>query len=249
MAELSKHLALVTGSSRGIGRSIALSLARAGARVVVNYLENEKAAEQVVTEINRLGSQAMAVRGDVSQKEEVEAMISRVHRVLGAVDILVNNAGTGDPDYQGVVSVKEEWWDKIQAVNLKGTFLLCQAVLPDMLDRKWGRVINISSTSGITGGTSGVHYAAAKGGVIAFSKALAKELAPLGVTVNVVAPSKIDTDLFRLVTPPDKEQEVIKQIPVGRLGTPQDVAEAVLFFAREEASFITGQTLVVSGGY
>ncbi|MDK2897752.1 MAG: 3-oxoacyl-[acyl-carrier protein] reductase [Candidatus Atribacteria bacterium] len=249
MAGLSKHLALVTGGSRGIGRSIALSLARAGARVAVNYLANEKAAEQVVAEINHLGSQAVAVRGDVSQKEEVAEMVEQIHRILGAIDILVNNAGIGDPYYQDVVSVKEELWDKIQAVNLKGTFLVCQSVLPDMLSKKWGRIVNISSTSGITGGTSGVHYAAAKGGVIAFSKALAQELAPAGITVNVVAPSKIDTDLFHLVTPPGKEEEVIKKIPVGRLGTPQDVAEAVLFFAREEASFVTGQTLVVSGGY
>lgn len=249
MGKLSFHTALVTGGSRGIGRAIALSLARAGARVAVNYLQNEEAAQEVVEEIESSGSMAIKVKGDVSQKKEVEKMIEQVQQKLGIIDILVNNAGIGDLYYSSALSIEEETWDKILAVNLRGTFLVSQAVLPDMINKKWGRIINISSTSGITGGTSGAHYAAAKGGVIALSKALSQEFAPCGITVNVVAPSKIDTDLLRSVTPPGKEKEVIKKIPVGRLGTPQDVAEAVLFFSREEASFITGQVLVVSGGY
>ena len=247
MGKLSFHTALVTGGSRGIGRAIALSLARAGARVAVNYLQNEEAAQEVVEEIESSGSMAIKVKGDVSQKKEVEKMIEQIHQKLGMIDILVNNAGIGDLYYSSALSIVEETWDKILAVNLRGTFLVSQAVLPDMINKKWGRIINISSTSGITGGTSGAHYAAAKGGVIALSKALSQEFAPYGITVNVVAPSKIDTDLLRSVTPPGKEKEVIKKIPVGRLGTPQDVAEAVLFFSREEASFITGQFLVVSG--
>ena len=249
MGKLSFHTALVTGGSRGIGRAIALSLAQAGAQVAVNYLQKEEAAQEVVKEIESWGSKAIKVKGDVSQKKEVEKMIEQIHQELGPIDILVNNAGIGDPSYSSALSVEEETWDKILAVNLRGVFLVSQAVLPDMISKKWGRIINISSTSGITGGTSGVHYAAAKGGVIALSKALSQEFAPYGITVNVVAPSKIDTDLLRSVTPPGKEKEVIKKIPVGRLGSPQDVAEAVLFFSREEASFITGQVLVVAGGY
>ncbi|MBP9015259.1 MAG: 3-oxoacyl-ACP reductase FabG [Candidatus Atribacteria bacterium] len=249
MGKLSFHTALVTGGSRGIGRAIALSLAQSGAQVAVNYLQKEEAAQEVVKEIESWGSKAIKVKGDVSQKKEVEKMIEQIHQELGPIDILVNNAGIGDPSYSSALSVEEETWDKILAVNLRGVFLVSQAVLPDMISKKWGRIINISSTSGITGGTSGVHYAAAKGGVIALSKALSQEFAPYGITVNVVAPSKIDTDLLRSVTPPGKEKEVIKKIPVGRLGSPQDVAEAVLFFSREEASFITGQVLVVSGGY
>jgi len=134
-------------------------------------------------------------------------------------------------------------------VNLKGVFLCCSAALPSMISNKWGRIINISSTSGISGGTSGIHYAATKGGVIALSKALAMEVARFGITVNVVAPSKIDTDMFRLMNPGVRREQTIQKIPVGRLGRPEDIAEAVAYFAVEEAAYTTAQVLVVSGGY
>ena len=148
-------------------------------RVAVNYLQNEEAAQEVVEEIESSGSMAIKVKGDVSQKKEVEKMIEQIHQKLGMIDILVNNAGIGDLYYSSALSIEEETWDKILAVNLRGTFLVSQAVLPDMINKKWGRIINISSTSGITGGTSGAHYAAAKGGVIALSKALSQNLLPM----------------------------------------------------------------------
>ena len=171
-------------------------MASGGGRVAgEHYLQNEEAAQEMVEEIESSVCYAIKVKGDVSQKKEVEKMIEQVQQKLGIIDILVNNAGIGDPYYSSALSIEEETWDKILAVNLRGTFLVSQAVLPDMINKKWGRIINISSTSGITGGTSGAHYAAAKGGVIALSKALSQEFAPYGITVNVVAPSKIDTDL------------------------------------------------------
>lgn len=176
-------------------------------------------------------------------------MVEAVSDRLGPVDILINNAAMTDYEYRSAWEVAEEIWDRICAVNLKGTFLCCRAVMPLMLEKGWGRVVNISSTSGINGGTSGIHYAASKGGVIALSKALAREVAHLGVTVNVVAPSKVDTDMFRMAAPGARREETIAKIPVGRLGLPEDIAEAVAYFTGEEASYTTGQVLVVSGGY
>jgi 3-oxoacyl-[acyl-carrier protein] reductase len=175
--------------------------------------------------------------------------VEEVSSAIGPVDILVNNAGISDRGYRSVWELGEQSWDRMCAVNLKGVFLCCREAVPGMLKNGWGRIVNISSTSGITGGTSGAHYAASKGGVIALSKALASELAPLGITVNVVAPSKIDTDMFRDMNPGERREQTIKRIPVGRLGSPEDVAEAVAYFARAGAGYTTGQVLVVSGGY
>ncbi len=175
--------------------------------------------------------------------------VSEIKAYLGSIDILVNNAAIAARAYQSGWSLDEESWERMIHVNLKGVHLCCAAVLPDMISRGWGRIINISSTSGITGGTSGAHYAAAKGGVIALSRALSNEAAPHGVTVNVVAPSKIDTDMFRSVVPPSERRKVVDKIPVGRLGRPEDVADAVAYFAGEQAGYTTGQVLVVSGGY
>ncbi len=176
-------------------------------------------------------------------------MFEGVQSALGPIDILVNNAAVADYDYTHAWEVEEEAWDRLYAVNLKGTFLCCRAAIPLMLERSWGRIVNIASTSGIDGGTSGIHYAATKGGVIAMSKALAREVAHLGITVNVVAPSKIDTDMFRRAAPGKKRDETIRNIPVGRLGTPEEIAEAVAYFTTENAGYTTGQVLVVSGGY
>jgi NAD(P)-dependent dehydrogenase (short-subunit alcohol dehydrogenase family) len=161
----------------------------------------------------------------------------------------VNNAAITDYNYCSAWTLKEETWDRMYQVNLKGVFLCSVEAIPDMIAHHWGRIINISSTSGITGGTSGIHYAATKGGVNALSKALANEVASFGITVNVVAPSKIDTDMFQRAVNPEKRNDVIERIPVKRLGRPEDIAEAVAYFASEEASYTTGQILVVSGGY
>uniref|UniRef100_A0A7V4TFZ4 3-oxoacyl-ACP reductase FabG n=1 Tax=Candidatus Caldatribacterium saccharofermentans TaxID=1454753 RepID=A0A7V4TFZ4_9BACT len=249
MASVSGHVALVTGGSRGIGRAISVFLAREGAKVAVNYHRHREAAEEVVAEIRKSGGVAEAFQADVQNAREVEAMVAAVARTLGAPDILVANAGIGDPDYRGAWNLKEEDWDRMIAVNLKGVYLAVRAVLPFMVEKRWGRIVAIASTSGLTGGTSGIHYAASKGGVIALCKALARECASFGITVNVVAPSKIDTDLLHSVTPEEHIPRLLAQIPVGRLGRPEDIARAVLFFAAEEADYLTGQVLVVSGGY
>lgn len=241
------HTALVTGSTRGIGRAIALRLARDGVGVGVVGRKSDGSA--VVTEIEHLGIPAVYIRADISEAEQVLRMVKRVQSALGPIDILVNNAAISDYNYTHAWEVAEEVWDQMNAVNLKGTFLCCRAALPPMLERGWGRIVNIASTSGIGGGTSGIHYAATKGGVIAMSKALASEVAHRGITVNVVAPSKIDTDMFRRAAPGKKRDETIRRIPVGRLGTPEDIAEAVAYFAAESAGYTTGQVMVVSGGY
>ncbi len=247
MGNLSGHTALVTGSTRGIGKAIALRLARDGASIGV--VGQKSRGDDVVQQIQALGADALFVQADISQSLEVRLMAEEIRTALGPVDILVNSAAITDYGYRSAWDVQEEMWDRMCDVNLKGTFLCCRAVLPPMIDRGWGRIVNISSTSGINGGTSGVHYAASKGGVIALSKALAREVADHGITVNVVAPSKIDTDMFRMAAPGVKRDETIARIPVGRLGKPEDIAEAVAYFAGEDASYTTGQVLVVSGGY
>jgi 3-oxoacyl-[acyl-carrier protein] reductase len=247
MGNLGGLTALVTGSTRGIGKAIALRLARDGASIGVVGLRS--GGEEAVAQIQALGVRALFIQADISQSTEVERIVEEMSGVLGTVDILVNNAAITDYEYSSAWEVREEKWDRICEVNLKGTFLCCHAFLPPMLDQGWGRIVNISSTSGINGGTSGVHYAASKGGVIALSKALAREVAGYGVTVNVVAPSKIDTDMFRMAAPGAKREETIRRIPVGRLGQPEDIAEAVAYFAGNDAAYTTGQVLVVSGGY
>lgn len=247
MGNLSGHTAVVTGSTRGIGKAIALRLARDGASIGIVGRQSD--GHDVVEQIQSLGTRAVGCRADVSDSKQVGCMVEAVSDRLGPVDILINNAAMTDYEYRSAWEVAEEKWDRICAVNLKGTFLCCRAVMPLMLEKGWGRVVNISSTSGINGGTSGIHYAASKGGVIALSKALAREVAHLGVTVNVVAPSKVDTDMFRMAAPGARREETIAKIPVGRLGLPEDIAEAVAYFTGEEASYTTGQVLVVSGGY
>ncbi len=249
MKGLKGHVAIVTGGAHGIGRGIALRLARDGAAVGIADISEDGKAEEIVGLIEELGVPAAAVRVDVSNGGQVTRMVAGVKETLGPIDILVNNAGIFDYNYSSAWTLDEEVWERICRVNLKGVYLCCAAVLPDMLGAGWGRIINISSTSGISGGTSGIHYAASKGGVIALSKSLAKEVACHGVTVNVVAPSKIETDLFRTAVKPADRQSVVDKIPIGRLGCPEDVAAAVAYFASEEAGYITGQTLVASGGY
>jgi NAD(P)-dependent dehydrogenase (short-subunit alcohol dehydrogenase family) len=247
MDNLHNHTALITGSTRGIGRAIALRLARDGAAIgVVGHTGD---GSGVMAEIERLGARAVAVNVDIAQASQVQEMVKQITSKLGPIDILVNNAAITDYSYTHAWEVGEEMWDRLCAVNLKGVFLCSRTTIPSMLEGGWGRIVNISSTSGIDGGTSGIHYAATKGGVIALSKALAREVAGRGITVNVVAPSKIDTDMFRRAAPGPKRDETIAKIPVGRLGQPEDIAEAVRYFVGEDAAYTTGQVLVVSGGY
>jgi 3-oxoacyl-[acyl-carrier protein] reductase len=250
MSGLQGRVALVTGGSRGIGRGIAVRLAQAGAAVAVAGVRADGTGrEAVLQEITELGTRGLAVGFDVSDRAQVSRAVAEVEAALGAIDVLVTSAGVFDYGYTSALAISEDAWDQMYGVNLKGVYQCCVAVLPGMVTRRFGRIVNISSTAGITGGTSGIHYAATKGGVIALSLALAREFASHGVTVNVVAPSKIDTDMLQQATSPEKRMALMQQIPVGRLGTPADVADAVHYFCLDETSYVTGQVLTVSGGY
>jgi 3-oxoacyl-[acyl-carrier protein] reductase len=243
---LEGKIAVVTGASRGIGRAIAEELAAEGAKVVVNYHANAAAAEEVVAGIVARGGTATAVQGDVSDFAAAESLIKIAIATYGAVDILVNNAGTTRDTL--LLSMKEEEWDVVMATNLKSVFNTCKAVTRPMLRRKGGgRIINISSVSGIVGQPGQTNYAASKAGIIGFSKSLAKELGSRNITVNVVAPGFVPTDLTA-VMPEDLVKQTLAFIPLGRWGEAREIAHAVVFLASDKASYITGAVIQVDGG-
>ena len=242
---LGGKVALVTGASRGIGRAIALRLAQEGAAVALNYAGNVKAAEEVKQEIENAGGKAILVQADVADAEAVEAMISQVTEAFGSIDILVNNAGITRDGL--LMRMKEADWDAVINTNLKGIFHCTKLVSKLMMKKRSGRIVNMASVVGVTGNAGQANYAAAKAGVIGFSKSIAKELASRGITVNMVAPGYIETDMTAVL--PDKVREAMTaNVPLGRGGKPEDVANAVLFLVSDEASYITGQVLHVDGG-
>ncbi|WP_390622036.1 3-oxoacyl-[acyl-carrier-protein] reductase [Numidum massiliense] len=245
MIELTGKTALVTGASRGIGREIALALASAGADVVVNYAGSEEKAQAVVAEIAALGRRAIALQANVAVYAEVEAMVKRVVREWGRLDILVNNAGITRDNL--LVRMKEDDWDAVIATNLKGVFNGIKAVSRPMMKQRYGRIVNLSSVVGVAGNAGQANYVAAKAGVIGLTKTAARELASRGITVNAVAPGFIATDMTAQLGEEAAEQ-LKGQIPLGRLGQPQDVAGVVRFLASSEAAYMTGQTLHVDGG-
>ncbi len=243
MIDLSGRVALVTGASRGIGRATALALARQGARVAVAARADHAAG--VTTEIGAAGGEALAVTVDVADASSVDAMVAAAVERFGRVDVLVNNAGiTRD---QLMLRMKREDWDAVLATNLTAAFTCVQAVLRPMVKQRAGRIITISSVVGQAGNAGQANYAASKAGIIGFAKALALEVASRGITVNVVAPGLIETDMTRVLAE-DAHESWAQRIPVGRLGRPEDVADAVCFLASDEASYITGQVLAVNGG-
>ena len=243
--DLTDRVAIVTGSGRGIGKTIALKLAEVGAKVVINDIGEVSYVESVAEEIRAMNRESLAVLGDVTSPSDVNNLVETVINTYGKIDILVNNAGiTRD---QLLLRMSEEDWDSVLAVNLKSVFLCTKAVIRHMTAQRWGRIINMSSVVGIAGNAGQANYSASKAGIIGFTKTVAKEVGSRGITVNAIAPGFIDTPMTRQL----KEswiEEIKKRIPAGYLGTPQDVAEAVAFLASEEARYINGHVLNVDGG-
>jgi len=237
--ELNRRIALVTGASRGIGRAIAVALARTGADVAVNYRSNESAAQEVCSQIRGMGRRALSVQWDVAGSSDVARMVEVVRRELGPITILVNNAGIGM--VRTIKDITEKDWDEMLAVNLKGPFLVTQAVVPDMRVARWGRIIGLSSVAAQMGGVVGPHYAASKGGIVGLMHYYAAHLAKEGITANAIAPGPISTEMTAAL--PQLRPDLI---PVGRFGTAEEVAEVAVMLARN--GYITGQTINVNGG-
>ena len=241
-----KKVALITGASRGIGRAVAYQLAQDGYAVCVNYYERKDKADELVALLRREGRDAIAVQADVSVRTQVDAMVAQCGRELGQATLLVNNAGVaGQALFQDVT---DELWDRYFGVNLCGARNAIQAVLPGMLHEKRGCIVNVSSIWGLRGASCEVTYSATKGALIALTRSLASELAPTGIRVNCVAPGVIQTDMLSAL-PPEVLPQLARETPLGRLGTPEDIAAAVSFLASGKASFITGQVLTADGGF
>ena len=244
MGKLDDKRALVTGASRGIGKAVALRLAAEGAKVAVNYNSNKALAEAVVSEIANAGGEALLIQADVAQAGQVEPMVQQVADAWGGLDVLVNNAGITRDNL--IIRMAEEEWDAVLGTNLKGAFLCTKAVVPLMLKQRWGRIINMSSVVALAGNPGQANYAASKAGLIALTRSIAKEVGSRNITVNALTPGFITTDMVGTLS--QETIDAIKQhIPLGRLGTPEDVAGAVAFLASDDASYLTGQAIGIDG--
>ena len=239
------RVALVTGGSRGIGRATCLALAERGALVAVHYRAQAASAEDVVKQITQSGGSALAVRADLADAQATSEMIARVIAHFGKIDILVNNAG--EMTDGAVADMSDDMWERALTVNLTSAFRCARACIPGMRERRWGRIINVTSQAAFTGSANHAHYAAAKSGLLGFTYSLAKELGTSGVTVNLVAPGRITTDML-LERMAGREDEWLRQTPLRRIGEPEEVAAAIAFLASDGASYITGANLHVNGG-
>lgn len=245
--DLAGRVALVTGASRGIGRAIAVQLGASGAAVVVNYRGNEAAAHEVVGQITAAGGQAIAVQADVSDAAAHEALIKATTDAFGRLDILINNAGITRDTL--LLRMKTTDIDDVLNTNLRGVMLLTKSALRPMLKNKWGRIISLSSIIGLTGNAGQANYAASKAGLLGFTKSVALEMASRNITANAICPGFIETDMTAAAMTDDLRAKALERVPLGRLGTPADIANAVVFLASDAAAYITGQTLAVDGGW
>lgn len=242
---LTGKVALVTGASRGIGQAAAIELAKAGADIIVNFIGNEAVAQETVEAIEALGRKAIKIKANVGDADDVQAMVDEAHATFGHIDILVNNAGITRDGL--LIRMKDSDWDEVLNINLKGVYLVTKAVVKLMVKQRAGRIINMTSVSGVTGNVGQANYAAAKAGVIGFTKTCAKELAARGITVNAIAPGFIETAMTDVL--PEKIKEgIAATVPLGRMGQPEEIAGVVAFLASDFASYITGQVLNVDGG-
>jgi len=237
--------AIITGGSRGIGKACAIYLAKQGADIVFNYSNNSSMAEETADEIKNLGVKVQAVKADVKSSQDIDYLFNQALENFNSIDILVNNAGITRDTL--LIRMKEEDWDTVLDINLKGVYLTCKVAAKHMMKKRQGRIINISSVVGITGNPGQANYAASKAGIIGFSKSIAKELAPRGILVNVVAPGFIDTDMTSVLGEKVKDN-ILSQIPLGRYGSPEDVAKLVTFLASDDNQYITGQVINIDGG-
>ena len=245
MSRLDGKRALVTGASRGIGRAIALRLAAEGASVAVNYHSGENEAASVVSEITASGGSAIAFQASVASAEEANRLVDATVEALGGIDILVNNAGITRDNL--LMRLSEDDWDAVLDTNLKGAFLCTKAAIRPMLRQRSGRIVNMSSIVAITGNPGQANYAAAKAGLIGFTKTIAREVASRGITVNALAPGFIETQMVEAI-PEDLRKQILERIPLGQFGTPDDVARSVVFLVSDDGAYITGQVIGIDGG-